>query len=155
MSADDISLDPTQLDRLAAAPGSAEHLQKVFIAVRDERLSLAFVPQSGRGIGRMLDKIRMPALVIIADDTDRTLGPAGFDQGPIRRLLRTAHYVAVMAGAPVPEMYEAGCRHAVETPCLVVLIETRVEQETAWMDLASKVNPKAALLLASPSAGSR
>jgi hypothetical protein len=153
MTADVSSVSRARLDEVIASAEHAPHMQTMLAAVRDQRLCLAIIPHGCRHMREVLDEVRLPAVVIVGDDTERALGPAGFDAAATRRLFREAAYVAVMSGASVAEVYAAACRHAVDERCLVALVETRVKQEIAWASLVREANPLAALLIASPEAG--
>ncbi len=153
MATDFALVSRARLDNLIGSAGQAPHLQAVLSAVRDHRLAWLTLLENSGCINAALDTAPEAALVLLGDDTDRALGPAGFHAASTRRLFHKAAYVAVMSGAPVAEVYAAACRHAVEERCLVVLVETRVEQKIAWVNLVRETNPLAALLITSPQAG--
>ncbi len=92
----------------SARRDNAPHLQAVLSAVRDHRLAwLTPAPKLRVHQRGARYSPRGRALVLLGDDTDRALGPAGFHAASTRRLFHKADYVAVMSGAPVAEVYAA------------------------------------------------
>lgn len=126
------------------------HLVPALKAVRNEGCTFMVAAQSRAGFvvpgGR-------PAIVIIGDDLQRSLGPPGFHVKSLRRYLTRCGAVAVMSGAPVATLYAQLCDVAVSHRKCVALIETREEHEAEWYAFAEECTPHASITLASPSVG--
>jgi hypothetical protein len=96
---------------------------------------------------------RRPTVILVGDDTDRSLGPDGFHASSVNRAIRSAGSVAVIACAPVPAAYAGPVRRAVSTRRNAVVIETRPEHEIPWIKLVQRLAPEVPLLVASVEGG--
>lgn len=128
--------------------GSA-HLRPIYAAMVDPGIGFAMVTQNA---GRFALDAGGPFVALIGDDTDRALGPAGFHRKSVRRLAAQAQSIAIIASAIEPSVYATAAAGAV-FGLNVLIVETRPEQEGAWMDLVKAAAPRASVLLVTPIAG--
>jgi hypothetical protein len=61
--------------------------------------------------------------------------------------------VAVIASAPPADVYGAMCEIAMVMQRCVVIVETRPEQEIAWLEFAKAANAELPILFATVKAG--
>lgn len=93
-----------------------------------------------------------PFVAVVGDDMDEALGPAGFHAKSLRRLMAQVSSIAVISSDIVPGVYAAAAGGAL-LGASSVIVETRPEQEGAWLDLAKRTAPGAALLLCTVAEG--
>ena len=137
--------------RLDFAVEHGRHLAPLYAAARDHGCIVGIVPQ---GAGHFdPPPAGRPAIIILGDDLDQALGPSAFDEQSLRRLLKGVRLAAVVACEPLPEIYESAAHHAVLLRKNVVIVETRPEQEIAWVNLIRSIAPDAAFLLGSVKGG--
>ncbi len=137
--------------RLDFAVEHGRHLAPLYEAARDFGCLLAMVPQ---GVGPFdAPGDDRPVIAVIGDDLEEALGPSAFDEQSLHRLLRGVRLAAVVACEPLPEIYESAAHHAVLLRKNVVIVETRPEQEIAWVNLIRSIAPDAAFLLGSVKGG--
>lgn len=138
--------------RLNAAIDAAEpHLRPVLVAVRDYRVGVLFIAQ-GSGPFSIPAAPARPAAVLIGDDFERSMGPGGFDMPSIERAMRVCAAFTVVTCAPTPEIYTAAMTGAVAGHN-IMLIETRLQHEAAWVALIQRLAPGKPLLLATVKGG--
>lgn len=125
------------------------HLRPIYAAMAAGAGLLMVRQRSGRFMRP--DDPRFVA--IVGDDTDCALGPAGFHAKSMRRLLAAARSVAIIASDIEPAVYATAAAGAL-LGLSSVIVETRPEQEGAWLDLAKREVTSAALLLVTPMEGS-
>jgi hypothetical protein len=152
MAADWFTVTRERLTEMIGKNALAPHLNPVLAAIRDFGMHMLIVPQSKDSLDAP-DEIEGSAVVIIGDDTDRSLGPDGFDKPSLRRLFRLATEVAVIASAPPADVYGAMCEIAMVMQRCVVIVETRPEQEIAWLEFAKAANAELPILFATVKAG--
>jgi hypothetical protein len=131
---------------------TAPHLRPVLEAVRDFRVGMLFVRQTAEPF-RIHYDLKRPAIVMIGDDFDRAVGPAGFHLPSVRRAIRACSAFAVVSSAPPPDAYAAIAHTAAITRRNTMLIETRVDQEIAWVALIQKLAPGRFVLLSTVKGG--
>jgi len=131
---------------------TAPHLRPVLEAVRDFRVRMLFVRQTAKPFRISRDPTR-PAIVMIGDDFDRAVGPDGFHLPSVRRAIRACSAFAVVSSAPPPDAYAAIAHTAAVTRRNTMLIETRVDQEIAWVALIQKLAPGRFILLSTVKGG--
>lgn len=124
---------------IASLPVGAEHLRPVLEMVRDGGIGLFFVGQSDHHFH--VPKCR-PAMVVICDDYDTAVGPEGFHMPSVRRAIRSCHAFAVVSSAPLPIVYATTAAAAALGRRNTMLVETRPEQEIAWLSLIQKLAPR-------------
>jgi len=134
---------------LATAPA---HLHPIIRAVRDHAVDMLFVPQ-GPGSFQLPAGKKRPIIFMIGDDFDRATGPDGFHLPSIRRIIRAAHCFAVVSSAPQSDVYNGMAVAAVATRHNTMIIETRPEQEIAWLALIQKLAPGRFIWLATVKGG--
>lgn len=142
-----------RLTEIIGANALAPHMNPVFAAIRDFGVGVLIVPQSTDSLDSALKEAGEAAIVIIGDDTNRALGPAGFDTPSLRRLFKSTKGVAVIASAPPEHVYAEASLMAALMRCLVVILETRPEQEIAWAAFVKEANRDAPILLVTVEAG--
>lgn len=125
------------------------HLRPIYAAMLDPGIALLMVRQK---IGRFGVEAPRGFVAIIGDDTDRALGPAGFHRKSVRRLAAQTCSIAIIASDIVPDVYETSAALAALGRGALI-IETRPEQEGAWMDLMKTAAPRTPILLCTPIAG--
>lgn len=118
------------------------HLRPIYAAMNAGAGFLMVRQRSGR-----FDLPKRGAVVtIVGDDTDHALGPAGFHSKSMRRLLAAARSVIIIASDIEREAYASAAASAL-LGASSVIIETRPEQEGAWLDLVKREAPGAVLVL--------
>ena len=138
-------------NRLDYAAEHGRHLAPLYKAARDHGCIVGIITQ---GSGRFdPPPAGRPVITIIGDDLAEALGPAAFHERSLRRLLKGVRLAAVVACEPLPEIYASAARHAVLLRKNVVIVETRPEQEIAWVNLIRSIAPDAAFLLGSVKGG--
>ena len=133
-------------ERLLAERPDAAHLAPPFAAVA-EGLGLAIAAQTAEPF--RLPENR-PVVLVVGDDLDTSLGPDGFHKPSLRRVLRRAAGVAVMAGAPRPEPYALAAEAALTFGATMVLIECREITEGDWNAFVATAAPRVPRLIVTP-----
>ena len=123
--------------RLLTERPRGAHLAPIFAAIAD---GLAVVIAAQTRDAFRVPKGR-PAVVVIGDDTDTSLGPCAFHQSSLRRVLRRAAGIAVMAGAPKPEVYALAPKVALALGATMVLVECRETTEATGTPSSAKPRP--------------
>ena len=127
------------------------HLAPLYRAARDHECLVGIVPQgAGRFNPPPADR---PAIIVLGDDLVEALGPAAFHAQSLRQVLTGIRMAAIVACGPLPEIYATAARHAVLLRSNVVIVETRPEQEIAWIKLIRSIEPQAAVLIGSVKGG--
>jgi len=132
-----------QLDRIVSAASShAPHLASVLEVVRDHGVKLLIVPQIAEPMTEALDTAMRPFIAVIGDDTERSVGPGYFDKASLDRLIGMADGAAVVSSAPNKDVYQGLSALAALFARNVLIVETRPEQEIAWVKAiqAAKAN---------------
>ena len=141
-------------DQLTAAmmamPPGGEHLLPVMEMVRDGGIGMLFVNQHGDAFRIPAAK---PAIAIIGDDFDAAYGPEKFHMPSLRRAIRSCAAFAVVSSAPVKSVYAITALSAVLSRKNTMLIETRPDQELAWVKLIHKLSPGSPLILSTVEGG--
>jgi hypothetical protein len=88
-----------------------------------------------------------PVIAIVGDDLDESLGPTGFHIHSIERLVRGAAADMIVSSAATDEVYGASASVAVIGRHNVIIIETRLEQGSRWLDFVNAANPWLLILL--------
>jgi hypothetical protein len=153
MNKDWTPLTREQLDTIIARSSKAPHLLPIYRAVRDYGLRLMIVSQTHEPFLGAMDEMGAPFIALIADDTDRTVGPGHFHQDSLRRLASAIDSAAVVASAPPVEAYAAMTMMPVLFGASTVIVETRPEQEIPWVEFLRDVQPNLPLILATVHGG--
>ena len=128
------------------------HLQPLMVAVRDRRVALLFVSQNSAKF-RIPARADRPSIVLIGDDMQSAHGPNGFHLPSLRRTIRDCSAFAVVSCEPSLELYGSMASTAATVRKSTMLIETRPEQELAWISLIQKLAPGRSVVLATIKGG--
>ena len=125
------------------------HLRPIYAAMASAGIGLFLVRQRSEAFDLRYGR---PFVALVGDDTDVALGPDGFHRASLERLARLVGGISVIASGVVPDVYAtaAGCAVLGQSG---LIVETRPEQEGAWMDLLSRAAPRTPLLLCTPIEG--
>ncbi|CAA2161172.1 hypothetical protein MBRA_06332 [Methylobacterium brachiatum] len=144
------SIPPLELSHLIAA--GQPHFRPVYAAMRSSGVALLLVRQGhGRFDVPKLSRGR-GFVAVIGDDMDRADGPSGFRRKSLRRLLGAVGGVSLISCEILPDVYATAAQLAAFGQN-VAIIETRPEQEGAWLDFLKEVAPRANLLICTAAAG--
>lgn len=132
---------PQRLD--AAAAMTPAYWRPITAAMRDHGVRLIVVPQN---IGAFHAPLDRPFIAVVGDDLHEAHGPAAFSRPSLKRLIRAAKAIAIVASEPIAEAY-AGAASVAVMGRNALIIETRPRWEADWLALVQKVNADAALLL--------
>lgn len=153
MAAEHFTVTRERISEIIGKNMLAPHLNPVFEAVRDFSVSVLIAPQSKDSLDEALGDARDASIVIVGDDTNRALGPDGFHKTSMRRLFQLATETAVISSAPPEHVYAGMATLAALARRFVVIVETRPEQEIAWVEFIQAANPNLSILLATVEAG--
>lgn len=128
------------------------HLRSLLVAVRDHRVAFMFIPQNFDTF-RIPARADRPSIVLIGDDMETAHGPNGFHMPSLRRIVRGCSAFAVISSAPPMDLYAAMASTTAIKRTSTLLIETRPEQEIAWVSLIQKLAPARPIILATISGG--
>lgn len=128
--------------------GSA-HLRPIYGAMVAPGIGFLMVQQNA---SRFAIESKGGFVALILDDTDRALGPSGFHRKSVRRLASQVHSITVLSADIEPSIYASAATLAA-LGRNVLIVETRPEEEVAWMDLLKAAAPRAPILLCTPIAG--
>ena len=143
-----------RLDALiASGVPKAPHLLPLFRAARDDGVGLMVVEQSGEPFLDVLAAAKGPVVALIADDTDRAVGPGYFHQPSLRRLIAGIGGAAVISSAPPVEAYAAMACAAAMLRVNMAIVETRIEQEIPWITAIHGIRPPLPMIVATVHGG--
>lgn len=143
-----------RLDAVIARSGSrAPHMLPLLHAVRDNGLRLIILPQTGESFLEALTEPARPFVALIADDTDRAVGPGHYHQNSLRHLASVIGGGAVVSSAPLVDAYAAMTMMPVVFGVNTVIVETRPEQEIPWINALRAVQPELPLIVATVHGG--
>jgi hypothetical protein len=147
MSAPSIAIraNPFALD-FAVKEGPA-HLRPIALAVRDQSCDFVLVPQEVKPF--VLPLTGRPLIALIGDDMFSAMGPTGFDQPSLRRLIAGCAAGAVVSSGPDERPYKSAATNAVLLRQNVVIVETRPEREIEWVNFLRDARPEIGLLICS------
>ena len=144
------SIPPGELTRLIAS--GQPHFRPVYAAMRSAGVALMLIRQ---GYGRF-DVPTLPRgrgfVAVIGDDTDHAEGPSGFRRKSLRRLAASVRGVSLISCEIQPDVYATAAELAALGQS-VMIVETRPEQEAAWLDFLKVAAPRANLLICTAAAG--
>lgn len=135
----------TRANLTRAIEGGAPHLRPLFLAVRDHGCLFGIAPQGDEPIHP--PPFARPAILLVGDDTDRALGPDGFNRVDLAAFVARCSTAAIVSSAAVEETYAAAATAAVVLRQHVVIVETRLEWEQAWIDFVRAARPDIAMLV--------
>ncbi len=128
------------------------YLRPILESVRDFHVGMLFVGQCDKPF-RLPKEPGRPAIIIIGDDFDRAVGPAGFHMPSVRRAIRACDAFAIVSSCPQEIVYASIAVTASASRRNVMLIETRPEQEIPWLALIQKLAPRRHVWLATVKGG--
>jgi hypothetical protein len=128
------------------------YFQPILKVVRDHGVAMLFVPQ-GLQPFRIPDQPQKPAIILVGDDLEVALSPDGFHRPSIRRAIRACNSFAVISSAPQSDVYATVAVGVAATRHHAMLIETRPEQELAWVALIQTLAPGRFIQLATVEGG--
>lgn len=138
---------------IATVAGPYPHMVPVLQAVRDHSLRLMFVQQGRKRIKLRPDHASRPFLSIVYDDGDLCLGPGGFHKSTLRQLLSGVKTVAVISCAATTELYSQMTALPILLGASAMIIETRPEQEIAWVEFVRAITPQPFIVWATVKGG--
>ena len=133
-------------ERLTAVirSGYAPHLRPIVEACRDFGCAWASVPQRAGPFRIPSDR---PAIVVIGDDTEQPLGPAGFHQKSVRQFAARCGLAVVVSCEPLFACYAAAATCVVLHRRDALLIESQPQFESDWIALVQAANPDIGLIV--------
>lgn len=131
--------------------GAPAYLRPLFKAVRDDRCGLLFIGQSAAPFDLPVGDC--PAIILIGDDFDQSVGPARFDLPSLRQAIRACDSFAIVSSAPVAAVYALAAATAAIGRRNAMLIETRPEHERAWLAIVREEAPGKQIWLATVKGG--
>lgn len=137
-------------ERLAAA---AREVAPYYAPIFKAAQSGCNVIFCGQSAGRFDLPRGRPLLALIGDDTTRALGPPGFHGKSLKRLVRSAGSGLIISGAPYLHLYALAATAASISSSAVVIVETRIEEELAWIELFQRTAPGCPLIVSTVEGG--
>ena len=143
---------PGAIAYLKVIGGVAELRIPVLQALYDGRIGALDVHSvtPNRNVRLFLEKVRKPALAILADDTDEPAGPDGMPA--VDRLMRWARLIVVHGTGGTILDYETAVATAQKIERLV-LVECQSRFINAWLERARRVAPLTPGLVIKPPGG--
>lgn len=89
-----------------------------------------------------------PFIAVVGDDLFRSLGPDGFNDESIRKLLNAAGYIGIITCDPIIRVYAEAVTMAAKYRKNAVIIETQPEHGREWCQLARTINTRASVRIA-------
>lgn len=120
------------------------YYEPLLTSVRDLDLGIYHVQQNCWPIGLPVED--RPVVALIGDDTDKAVGPTGFHDETLRRLVRWADYAALSVGVRSQVPYAGAALLATSCRLKTLVIETRLEQAEAWIDWVTAANVQIRLI---------
>jgi hypothetical protein len=135
-------------ERLTAAMESERgpHLKPIYGVVRDYGVGLLLVTQKAGPFEP--PKKDVPVICLIGDDLTASLGPSAFDRRSLKAFVRTCGTAVVISCEPLLEAYARAATEAALRRHNVILVETRLQHEMAWVSLLRRINPSLGMLVA-------
>ena len=140
-----ILLSRSDIDALKYRQGSEKHWSVLGEAASQFALDLMCVFQSQEPFGLPSG---YPFIAVVGDDQFRSLGPEGFEEDSIRKLLAAAGYIGIITGDPIFRVYAEAATMAAKYHKNAVIIETQPDHGRDWCQLARTINPNASCRIA-------
>lgn len=96
---------------------------------------------------------RPPTIILIGDDGDASFGPVGFHKESLLAIASTVDAAVVISSVTQPQLYWAAAAVAVACRRHVAIIETRPEQELAWIAYLRTERPGLKLIVGTVKGG--
>lgn len=122
------------------------HMRPIMTVVRDCGVVLGLVSQ-GRERFELPQRDR-PAILLIGDDVHVAVGPSGFHRKSIKLFAKRCHSAVIVSCAPLVEAYATAALECAALQHDVILVETRIEHETAWKEFIEAARPGIGFLIA-------
>ncbi len=136
-----------QIAAILAMPQTPSYLKPVFEVVRDYGVGYLTLLQNGDGLEPDRLKSQNPMITVVGDDTNDALGPTAFDAATLKILTLRASCVAIISSEPVPNIYTLFSLMTGLLRANTLIIETRPEQEHAWVDYIRTLAPHTPVIL--------
>lgn len=136
-----------QIAAILAMPQTPPHLKPVFEAVRDYGVGYLTLMQHGHGLPTERLNSQNPMITVAGDDTDAARGPGAFHAATLKILTLRASCVAVISSEAVPDIYTLFSLMAGLLRASTLIVETRPEQEHAWVDYVRALAPHTPVIL--------
>lgn len=132
---------------IAASRTTAPHLVPLYLAARDNGIGLMVVWQHSDSFLADLKSLKGPSVILIADDTDRAVGPDHFHRKSLRHLASIVGGALVVSGAPVTDLYATMVINTIALHINTVIVETRPEHEIPWVNALRNAQPNLPMIL--------
>jgi len=142
-------------EAIQRAQASYPHLVPIYEAVRDFGCVHAIIPQRSGPFDQPKESVRRPIMLTIGDDIDTSMGPAAFDRRSIKRFVRSCTTAVIVSSEPIVQAYATVAMVAAIYRRNVILVETRLQHETAWLCVLRKMKPDLGVLLSTVKAEGR
>lgn len=143
-------IDKAQADKILASDIAPAHVKAIVQAMCDYGIGWFFIPQTTAPIpNESFDEVES-YIAIVGDDQDCAKGPQAFDQATLRRLIKTSSCIAIESSDIVVNIYSMCSTLAGMLQTGAMIIETRPEQEQAWLDYVRSVSKTIPIILSSP-----
>lgn len=136
-----------QIAAILAMPQTPLYLKPVFEVVRDYGVGYLTLLQNGDGLEPDRLNSQVPMIAAVGDDTNAALGPCAFDAMTLKILTLRASCVAIISSEPVPNIYTLFSLMTGLLRANTLIIETRPEQEHAWVDYIRTLAPHTPVIL--------
>ena len=115
---------------------SRPHLAPLLIALREQRIHHALIVP-GPAVSAV--EFNRPTVVTVSDVP--SVGPAGFSEPMLDVAFSSASAIVIVAAPDEVRPYEVAAQASVEQGMHVVLVETEMRNEIAWLEYARSINP--------------
>lgn len=136
-----------QIAAILAMPQTPPYLKPIFEVVRDYGVGYLTLLQNGDGLEPDKLNSQMPMITVLGDDTNAALGPGAFDTATLKSLTLRASCVAIISSEPVPNIYTLFSLMTGLLRANTLIIETRPDQEYAWVDYIRALVPHTPVIL--------
>jgi hypothetical protein len=131
-------LSQSDIEALQGRKGHEKHWGILGEAASDFALGLMIVLQSQEPFDLPSGS---PFIAVVGDDLFRSIGPGGFEEDSIRKLLAAAGYIGIITCDPVLRVYAEAATIAAKQRKNAVIIETLPAHGRDWCQLARAINP--------------
>lgn len=136
-----------QITAILAMPQTPAHLKPIFEVVRDYGVGYLTLLQNGEGLESERLNSQVPLITVVGDDTNTSLGPKAFDTTTLKILTLRASCIAVISSEAVLNIYSMFSLMTGLLRANTLIIETRPEQECAWVDYMRALVPHTPVIL--------
>jgi len=136
-----------EIAAILAMPQTPPYLKPVFEVVRDYGVGYLTLLQNGNGLESDKLNNQTPVITVVGDDTNAALGPGAFDTATLKILTLRASCVAIISSEPVLNIYTLFSLMTGLLRANTLIIETRPEQEYAWVDYIRTLTPHTPVIL--------